>query len=121
MFASGKERKNFELLGYQTEGKPWTDERLGMTGQFMIGEQMPRLELVAPHGNQSPVASWLKQGTKIYHMGYLAQDLVGEIERLRAQRAKVMLPPTPAVAFAEARVCFLMLPNLLLIELIEKR
>jgi hypothetical protein len=31
-----------------------------------------------------------------------------------------MLPPTPAVAFGSRQVAFLMLPNLLLVEVIEK-
>jgi methylmalonyl-CoA/ethylmalonyl-CoA epimerase len=53
-------------------------------------------------------------------LGFMASDLSAEIERLRAQRAKLMFPPTPAVAFGNRRVAFVMLPNLLLVEIIEK-
>jgi methylmalonyl-CoA/ethylmalonyl-CoA epimerase len=59
-------------------------------------------------------------GVKLYHLGFIAADLPAEIERLRAQRAKLMFPPTPAVAFGNRRVAFVMLPNSLLVEIIEK-
>jgi methylmalonyl-CoA/ethylmalonyl-CoA epimerase len=116
------ERQKLDLLGYCPEGEEWVDDRLGMRGQFMIAEGFaaPRLELVAPHGEQSPVTPWLERGIKLYHLAYLATDLSAEIERLRDRRAKLMLPPTPAVAFGNRHVAFVMLPNLLLIELIEK-
>jgi methylmalonyl-CoA/ethylmalonyl-CoA epimerase len=122
-FARGTERQNLDLLGYHPEGEEWLDERLGMRGQFMVGGNgggAPRVELVAPHGDESPVKSWLTQGIKLYHLGFVATDLSVEIERLRAQRAKLMFPPTPAVAFGNRRVAFVMLPNLLLVEIIEQ-
>jgi methylmalonyl-CoA/ethylmalonyl-CoA epimerase len=122
-FARGTERQNLDLLGYYPEGEEWLDEQLGMRGQFMVGGSgagAPRVELVAPYGEQSPVKSWLSQGVKLYHLGFIADDLRTEIERLRAQRAKLMFPPTPAVAFGNRRVAFVMLPNSLLVEFIEK-
>lgn len=120
-FARGTERQNLDLLGYYPEGEEWVDGQLGMRGQFMVaGGGAPRIELVAPYGDQSPVKSWLSQGVKLYHLAFLVTDLSAEIERLRAQRAKLMLPPTPAAAFGNRHVAFVMLPNLLLVEIIEK-
>lgn len=122
-FARGTERQTLDLLGYYPEGEEWLDEQLGMRGQFMVGGSAagaPRVELVAPFGEQSPVKSWLRKGVKLYHLGFIADDLPTEIERLRTQRAKLMFPPTPAVAFGNRRVAFLMLPNFLLVEIIEK-
>lgn len=120
-FSRGAERQNLEMLGYSPEGKEWVDPHLGMRGQFMVAynEGAPRMELIAPHGDHSPVTPWLKQGVKLYHAAFLTTDLAAEIERLRAQRAKLMFPPTAAVAFDNRRVAFLMLANSLLIELIE--
>lgn len=120
--AQSSEREKFELLGYSCEGEEWVDERLGMRGQFMVASDSgaPRMELVAPYGSQSPVTSWLERGIKLYHLAYLATDLSAELEHMREKRAKLMLPPTPAVAFGGRRVAFVMLPNLLLVELIER-
>jgi methylmalonyl-CoA/ethylmalonyl-CoA epimerase len=119
--AQGTEREKFESLGYCPEGEGWVDERLGMQGQFMVavGTGAPRIELVAPYGSHSPVTSWLDRGIKLYHLAYLVTDLPAELERMREKRAKLMLPPTPAIAFGGRQVAFVMLPNLLLIELIE--
>lgn len=120
--ANGAERQNLNLLGYCPEGDEWVDERLGMRGQFMVadGAGAPRVELVAPHGAQSAVTPWLERGIKLYHLAFLATDLSAEIKRMREHRAKLVLPPTPAVAFSNRHVAFVMLPNLLLIEMIEK-
>lgn len=119
--AQGTEREKLELLSYRREGEEWVDDRLGMQGQFMVAPHAgaPRLELVAPYGSQSPVTSWLERGIKLYHLAYLVTDLSVELERMRDHRAKLMLPPTPAVAFGGRHVAFVILPNLLLIELIE--
>lgn len=110
------------MLGYRPEADEWTDERLGMRGQFLVAHDTsaPRIELVAPLGDHSPVTSWLQRGVKLYHMAYLVANLSVEIERMRKNRAKLMLSPTPAIAFGGRNVAFLMLPNRLLIELIEK-
>lgn len=120
--AQGAEREKLDLLGYSTEGEEWTDDRLGMRGQFMVagGAGAPRLELVAPYGSQSPVTTWLDRGIKLYHLAFLATDLSAELKRMSEHRAKLMLPPTPAVAFGGRQVAFVMLPPLLLIEVIEK-
>ena len=118
--AHGAERETLDLLGYCPEGEEWADDRLGMKGQFMVGAGAPRLELVAPYGSHSPVTSWLERGIKLYHLAFFATDLSAELGRMRERRAKLMLPPTPAVAFGGRHVAFVMLPNLLLIEVIEK-
>jgi len=120
--AHGAEREELDLLGYYPEGEEWADDRLGMRGQFVVAGEAgaPRLELVAPYGSQSPITSWLKRGIKLYHLAFLVTDLSAELKRMREHRAKLMLPPTPAVAFGGRHVAFVMLPNLLLVELIEK-
>jgi len=38
---------------------------------------------------------------------------------MRAQRAKVLVPPVPAVAFGGREIAFLVMPNRMLIELID--
>lgn len=121
-FAKGIDREHLSLLGYRPEAEKWTDERLGMQGQFLVATATgaPRVELVAPHGDHSPVMPWLQRGVKLYHTAYLVTDLRAEIERNRKNHAKLMFPPTPAVAFGGRNVAFLMLPNRLLVELIEQ-
>ncbi len=92
-----------------------------MRGLFLAG-QAPRLELLQPldDGDGGVLAPWLKQDIKLYHLAYEVEGIAGAIDRLRTQRAKLVVPPVPAVAFDGREIAFLMLPNRLLIELIEQ-
>jgi len=48
-------------------------------------------------------------------------ELESSIAKLESQRGKLMSAPVPAVAFGGRRICFVMMPNLMLVELIESR
>ena len=54
----------------------------------------------------------------MYHLGYCVRALADAIEHMRACGGKLIMPPTPAVAFAGREIAFVMLPNRLLVELI---
>lgn len=106
-------------LGYTAEGEPFVDPKQGVRGQFVAG-QAPRLELLEPLGTTGVLTPWLAGGVKLYHLAYLADSLEREIATLRAGRAKLVVPPVEAVAFAGRCIAFLMLPNRMLIELIAR-
>ena len=108
-------------LGYVMEAEAFVDPRQGVRGVFLAG-QAPRLELLEPlPGREDGVlAPWLAASIKLYHLAYETPDLAGKIAQLRASRAKVVVEPVPAVAFGGRHIAFLLLPNRLLIELIER-
>jgi len=114
------ETRRFAALGYHQEGVDFTDPIQGVSGRFLIGGG-PRLELLVPLSTEGCLAPWLKTGAKLYHLAYLVPDLDGEVTRLRGQGAKTVVSPVPAVAFAGRRITFLMLPNMMLVELIAKQ
>lgn len=113
------ETAHFASLGYVPASAEFVDPRQRVRGLFLDGPA-PRLELVAPIAadDDGLLGGWLRRGVKLYHMGYETPDLAGGIAALRAKRAKVVMPPTPAVAFAGREVAFLLLPNMALVELI---
>lgn len=115
------ERDRLAPLGYRPEGEPFVDARQGVRGCFVAG-QSPRLELIEPlPGHEAGVlAPWLRSATKLYHLAYETPDLTAAIAALRRSRAKLVVAPIPAVAFANRQIAFLMLPNRLLVELIAK-
>jgi glyoxalase/bleomycin resistance protein/dioxygenase superfamily protein len=115
------EAARLALLGYAVEGDPFVDERQGVRGVF-LGSQSPRLELLESldDAGGGVLAPWLKDATKLYHLAYLARDFPTAIERIRAAQGKLVVAPVPAVAFGGREIAFLMLPNRLLIELIEE-
>ncbi len=105
-------------LGYSAEGDVFCDPIQGVEGRFLVGGG-PRLEILRPTTAKGVLTPWLKSGTKLYHLAYCVGDQMGsEIEKLRDHGAKIVVQPVSATAFSGADICFLMLPNMLLIELI---
>lgn len=108
----------YATLGYAPEGDVFEDPIQKIRGIFLVGLST-RVELVAPLDASSPVEAWLKRGVRLYHLAYETSDIALAIARMRDARAKVVVPPVPAVAFGGRRIAFLMLPTMSLIELIE--
>jgi methylmalonyl-CoA/ethylmalonyl-CoA epimerase len=105
-------------LGYEVEGADLVDRVQGIRGRFLTGPG-PRLELLVELGDTEVLRPWLAQAVKIYHQAYQVDDLSAEIQALECAGARMVRSPVPAIAFGERRICFLMLRNLMLVELIE--
>ena len=108
-------------LGYRVEGEAFEDPLQGVRGVFLTG-QSPRLELLqslegTPRGVLSP---WLERGAKLYHLAYVAEGLQHWIDRFRGERAKLVAPPMPAVAFGGRDIAFVMLRSGVLVELVAR-
>ncbi len=104
-------------FGYRVEAAPFIDEAQGIRGLFMVGDG-PRIELLEATGQSSTLGPWIKRHVKFYHMGYLVSSFDGAIETLLGAGATVARSPMMSVFF-EARIAFLMMPNMALIELID--
>jgi methylmalonyl-CoA/ethylmalonyl-CoA epimerase len=114
-----KERQNFGLLGYESEGSEFIDPIQGVTGIFLIGSG-PRIELLANLPGRSTLTPWLRGSAKMYHMAWQVDDLDYTIKLAKSSGAKLAAKPAPAVAFGGRRICFIMLRNGLLAEFIER-
>lgn len=80
----------------------------------------PRLELLEPLDDQSPVLRTLSAvGVSPYHMCYTVQDIEEAVATLRARRFLLVNGPVPACAMSNRRVAFLFHKNTGLIELVE--
>lgn len=106
------------LAGYRPEGASFEDALQKVRLRFLVGGG-PRLELLVPLSEDSPVVRVLAHGTRLYHQAYEVTHLEAGIVALRAQGFKLTCPPTPAVAFEMRRIAFLLAPTLDLFELIE--
>lgn len=108
-------------LGYSIEGPEFTDRIQGVRGIFLAG-QAPRLELLESlaDGDGGVLSSWLRREIKLYHLAYETGSLPVAIDRLRRERAKVVVAPVPAVAFGGREIAFVMMPNTMLVELIAR-
>jgi len=113
-----REVRHFSALGYQLESKVFHDPIQRIACCFMAGPG-PRLELIAPDGENSPVRLSLQKGLKYYHQAFEVASLQPGIEQLQAAGGKVVSWPAPAVAFDQRQIAFVMLPGSILIELIS--
>jgi len=113
-----KEMRSFAIVGYKLEGEHFSDPLQKIHGCFLVGPG-PRIELLAPMDDTSPVMPWLQKGVKMYHQAYEVESIADATAALCAERAVVISPAKPAVAFGGRKISFVMFPNLLLVELIE--
>ncbi|MDE1163477.1 MAG: VOC family protein [Acidobacteriaceae bacterium] len=79
------------------------------------------LELVAPDGATGKLVAATKSGGALHHLCFITGPLEAEIERLQATGMLLLSDPTPAVAFAGRRICWLMGNDRVPIELLERR
>jgi methylmalonyl-CoA/ethylmalonyl-CoA epimerase len=78
-------------------------------------------ELIAPLGEDSPIAGALRQGKSILnHVAYLTLNLAESASRLRALGCFAAGEPQPAVAYHGQLIQFWVSPLRFIIELIEK-
>jgi methylmalonyl-CoA/ethylmalonyl-CoA epimerase len=114
------ELREFAALGYVVEGPRFVDPLQGIRGQFVCGAA-PRLELLEALDEEGGVlAPWMRSGIKLYHLAYETEALATSIVTMRAEGAKLVVEPVPAVAFAGREIAFLMLRNRMLVELIAR-
>ena len=111
------EAARLSILGYRPESDDFTDPIQGIRGRFLIGAG-PRLELLAPIPGRDVLDPWLKAGVKLYHLAFEVAKVDDAIAQLVKRRARLVSGPVASVAFEGRPIAFLMLPNLLLIELI---
>jgi methylmalonyl-CoA/ethylmalonyl-CoA epimerase len=112
--------KTFYLeLGYVAT--PTVDDPLQhVRVAFLVKPGEPRLELLEPLDDQSPVLRTLSaSGVSPYHMCYMVEDIEEAVASLRQRRFLLVNGPVPACAMNNCRVAFLFHKDTGLIELVE--
>ena len=115
-----KSSKFYTLMGY-VAGPVTEDPIQHVRVCFLEKEGSPRLELLEPLDEQSPVARTLATaGVSPYHICYEVTDIAAAIETMRGQRFLLVNGPVPACAMDNKRIAFMFQKNTGLIELVEK-
>ena len=111
----------YTAMGY-TAGAVVEDPLQHVHVCFLDKEGAPRIELLSPLDDESPVRRTLDMvGVAPYHMCYEVADIEAAVATLRAeQRFLLVSGPVPACAMGDRRVAFLFQKNTGLIELVEK-
>lgn len=109
----------FQMLGYHFEHNFFTDELQGVRGIFGTAKGQPCIELLENVEGSDKLTPYIMKGQKIYHFAYLVSDMEKVSNYLEKGHAKLM-SPMKVSAYFRKKICFYMLSNMLLIELIEK-
>ena len=110
----------FGLLGYRGVSGIFTEPGQKVRGMFIGAPGQPTLELLENAGSTGPLDSPLRRGIKFYHFAYAVPDVEAELANVLATcRARVVVPVTRSDYFN--KLCFVMLPNMLLVEFVETR
>ena len=110
----------FSSLGYCREGPDFCDPIQGIRGRFLVGGG-PRLELLCNVAEPGVLTPWIRKGVRFYHLAYEVGSFFEKTAALAGLGAKEMVKPVPAVAYAGRLICFYMLQNLTLVELISRQ
>lgn len=115
-----KEFAIFQKLGYKKVSDTFNDAIQKIKGLFIEADNQPRLELLENLEVNGPLDSCLKNGVKFYHLAYKTNDIQKDLDEfIKETRAKLIVPIKNAAYFD--KICFLMLPNMTLIELVQER
>ena len=118
-FSIDESKVFYEQIGYRASvitDDPIQDIRIC----FLEKEGMPRLELLAPIDEASPVNRILEtQGVTPYHICYETDDLDVIAKVLRQEKFVRVSKAVPACAIDNNRVIFLFRKDVGLIELVE--
>ena len=114
-----KESSAYKKLGYRQESPDFCDDGQGVYGRFLVARNQPRLELLKNTEISHTLDMWLKNKTKMYHLAYMVSDFDAACRHLLKSGAKVMRQATVSVYFGK-RICFMVLPNMFMIEVVEK-
>lgn len=113
------ETSNLKILGYRQKDADFVDNIQGIRGRFLTAENQPEIELLCNLEGSNTLDFWLKNKVKIYHMAYEVDNFDYALEMLKRRRCIIAKQPERSAHFGK-RICFLVLPNMLMIELIER-
>ena len=114
-----KEFSTFAFLGYTKSSEVFEDAEQGIQGLFLEAKGQPRLELLADLDGRATISPVIESGNKMYHFAYTVSDIEKALNVFIKAKAKVVSPLKQSTYFGK-RICFLLLPNMYMIELVEK-
>jgi methylmalonyl-CoA/ethylmalonyl-CoA epimerase len=107
------------LFGYKQCSSIVTNTRQMVKVVFLAKEGSLMVKLIEPSKEQSPVSSFARRGGGLHHICFRCDHLETQIEQLRHEGARLIVPPQPGEAFNNNDIAFLLVEPALNIELID--
>lgn len=109
-------------MALQWDAKIWDDPLQRAKVTFLVNRSgEAQIELVEPVGEQAFVRGFLmEKGGGLHHLCYEVADVGREMADMKLRGAMIVSRPKPAAAFGGRRIAWMMTPEKLLIELLER-
>jgi methylmalonyl-CoA/ethylmalonyl-CoA epimerase len=110
------------LFGYKVVSGPFDDPIQKVSVNFLATseDQAAEIELIAPLGDDSPIASMLaKSNGTAYHLCFETTDIEQALAHAKSNGCIIVSPPAPAVAFDGRRIAWIYTRSRQLFELVE--
>lgn len=114
-----KDMSGFSFLGYTKASDIFEDKLQGVRGVFLEAKGQPCLELLENLDGSDTVTPMIESGNKMYHFAYMTSNIEKVMGVFLKAKAKIVSPLKQSTFFGK-RICFMVLPNMYIIELIEK-
>lgn len=113
-----RELPYFEALGYRAASGVFTEPEQKVRGMFIAATGQPALELLENLEESGPLDAPLTRGVKLYHFAYQVENIEKDMKRIMTHTGDKVIVPAMRGAYFQ-RICFVMLRNMMLIELVE--
>ena len=101
------------------KGDYFEDKTQGVKGLFIVSETSPTLELLENLPDSGTLNYYLEKKIEQYHTGYLVEDIVKAQEFFINTLGAKIVSDLKQSTYFKKRICFLLLKNKEMIELIE--
>ena len=111
----------YSTLGYKKVNENTVRDELQKVDLYLLEHKShPKIELVKPYNEESPIAVYLKENDNhIYHYCYEVPDFDEVVKELKKSfRIFNVVKPKPAILFNNRMVSFYYIPSVGLIELL---
>lgn len=116
-----KSLKFYAILGYKKVNEDAVRDELQKVDLYLLEHKNhPRIELVKPYNDESPIKGYLKENdNQVYHYCYEVSDFDEVVKELKKSfRIFNVVEPKPAILFNNRMVSFYYIPTVGLIELL---
>jgi methylmalonyl-CoA/ethylmalonyl-CoA epimerase len=114
----GEELKHYKTLGFRCDKSVKIDRYQKVKVGLVYLDDGIFLELLEPHGKESPIKNFLAKGGGLHHICYSVENLKNKMQSLK-ERGIVLSNPTPSV-FNGRKVFFFYSRRGEIIEFIEE-
>lgn len=112
------EFKVFHTLGYKKISDVFYDEKQKIKGVFISSENQPTLELLENSDSNGPLSSHLNVNRKFYHFAYVSENIEKDTKQILEDTKGMLVVPIMSATYFD-KICFIMLRNMMLIELVQ--